>query len=155
YDTDVEYLGNVSDKFYFTTNIDAPNKRVLAVDRKDPGKAHWKEIIPDSKHVLTAAAGGGQIFAAYLADAQAMVKHSDLNGKHEWDIELPGIGTAGGFGAKFDDKDLYYSFTSFTTPTVIYRYLISTGESILYRAAEVDFNPDEYETKQVFYQSKD
>jgi len=155
YETDVNYLENVGDRFLLATNDGAPNTRVIAVNIKNPGKENWVDVIPETEHVLTPGAGGGKIFAEYLVDAKSVIKQYDLDGKIDWEIELPGIGSAGGFGAKFDDKELYYSFTSFTTPTSIYKYDITTGKSLLYRAPQVDFDPDAYETKQVFYKSKD
>src|SRR5690606_29152479 len=111
--------------------------------------------LPETENVLAAGSGGGKIFAHYLIDARSAVKQYDLNGKLEREIELPGIGTVGGFGAKKGDTDLYYTFTSFTNPASIYSYDIATGKSTLYQQPKVDFNPDDYETRQVFYQSKD
>ncbi|MGB4849439.1 MAG: prolyl oligopeptidase family serine peptidase, partial [Saprospiraceae bacterium] len=110
---------------------------------------------PETEHVLSSGSGGGKLFAEYLIDAKTAVKQYDLNGKFERDIELPGIGTAAGFGAKREDKDLYYTFTSFTSPATIYHYDIASGKSTLYIQPKVDFDPDAYETKQIFYQSKD
>jgi prolyl oligopeptidase len=155
YETNVGYVENVGERFLLSADTDAPNMRVVAVNVNNPTKEHWVDLIPESEYVLSPGSGGGKIFAEYLVDAKSVIKQFDLNGKLEWEVELPGIGSAGGFGAKFDDKDLYYSFTSFTTPTSIYQYDIATGKSILYRAPRVDFDPEAYETKQVFYESKD
>ncbi len=120
-----------------------------------PGKDSWTDVIPETENVLSAGSGGGKIFAEYLIDAKSAVKQFDFNGKLERDIELPGIGTASGFGAKRKETDFYYSFTSFTSPSTIYHYDIASGKSTFYRQAKVDFVPDDYETKQIFYQSKD
>src|SRR5690606_22333165 len=105
--------------------------------------------------VLSAATAGGKVFASYLEDAKSLVEQYDLEGKLERKIDLPGIGTAEGFGGKEEETEVFYSFTSYTVPTTIYRYDIATGKTELYRQPEVKFNPDEYETKQVFYSSKD
>jgi prolyl oligopeptidase len=155
YFKEINYVVNEGSRFYFLTNIDAPNYRVFAIDLNKPGKENWIDIIPESDHVLSSGAGGGKLFASYLIDAKSAIKQFDMNGKFERDIELPGIGTAAGFGAKRHENDLYYSFTSFTSPATIYHYDIPSGKSTLYIQPKVDFNPDDYETKQVFYQSKD
>jgi len=148
-------IDNIGSKFYIYTNIGAPNYRVVVADINQPTPEHWKDLIPETENVLNVNTGGGKIFASYLIDAKTAVKQFDMEGNLEREIELPGIGTAGGFYAKKKDKELYYSFTSFTTPGTIYKYNIATGESKLYRQSKVQFNPDNYETKQVFYTSKD
>ena len=155
YFTEINYVDNQGSRFLFATNIDAPNYRVFAIDLSKPGKENWKDVIPETDNVLSASSGGGKIFASYLIDAKTAVKQYDVNGKLERDIELPGIGTAAGFGARKEDKDLYYSFTSFTNPSSVYHYDIATGKSTLYIQPKVEFDPDQYETKQIFYISKD
>ena len=150
-----DIIMNQRTKFFMLTNIDAPNYRVVSFDLNNPGQETWKDTIPEGDNVLSAASGGGKLFASYLVDAKTKVKQLDSSGKLEREIDLPGIGTAGGFGAKEYDKDLYFGFTSFTTPTSIYKYDIASGKSELYRKPEVDFDPDLYETKQIFYKSKD
>ena len=155
YFKEVNYVDNEGTRFLFTTNIDAPNYRVFAIDLSKPGKENWVDVIPETDNVLSAGSGGGKIFASYLIDAKTAVKQYDLNGKLDWEIQLPGIGTASGFGAKKTDKDFYYSFTSFTEPSTIYHYDIATGKSTFYLQPKVDFNPADYETKQIFYESKD
>jgi prolyl oligopeptidase len=149
------YVENEGDEFYFSTDIDAPNYRVIKVNINDPSQSNWVDIIPESENVLRAGSGGGKLFGNYLIDAKTAIKQFDMSGKLEREVELPGIGSAGGFGAKREDTDLYYSFTSFTIPSTIYKYDIESGNSTLYRKPEVDFDPEAYETKQVFYQSKD
>lgn len=151
----LEYVDNAGEMFYFRTNIDAPNYRLVKIDIKNPAKENWVDIIPESENVLRVGSGGGKFFANYLVDAKTAIKQFDMEGKLEREVQLPGIGSAGGFGAKKEDTYLYYNFTSFTSPPTIYRYDIASGESELYRQAEVDFNPEDYETKQVFYNSKD
>ena len=148
------FVDNVGSKMYLYTNIDAPNYRVVSVDLSTPTQANWKDVIPETENVLQAGTGGGKIFANYLVDAKTAVKQFDMDGNLERDIELPGIGTASGFGAKLEDTEFYYNFTSFTYPSTIFKYDIASGKSELYRQPEVDFSPEDYETKQVFYTSK-
>jgi prolyl oligopeptidase len=133
YETDISYLENDGARFLFSTNFNAPNTRVIAVDLKNPKKENWTEVIPETNDVLTPGSVGGKIFAEYLIDAKSIVKQYDLNGKLDWEIELPGIGSVGGFGAEKEDTDLYYAFTSFTIPAAIYKYDIPSGKSTLYR----------------------
>jgi prolyl oligopeptidase len=155
YFKEIGYIDNDGTRFLLVTNIDAPNYRVIAVDLANPDKEYWTEVIPETEHVLNAGSGGNKLFASYLVDAKTAVKQYDLYGKLDWEIELPGIGTASGFGAKKKEKDFYYAFTSFTNPSTIYHYDIASGISTMYREPKIVFEPDDYETKQVFYTSKD
>ena len=149
------YVENKGEKFYLYTNIDAPNYRLVSTNLNLPSPLNWKDVIAETNQVLDVGTGGGKIFANYLVDAKTAIKQYDMEGHLERAIELPGIGTAYGFGAKKEDKDLYYTFTSFTNPSTIYKYDIASGNSSLYRQSKVQFNPADYETKQVFYTSKD
>lgn len=149
------YVDNIGSTFYLYTNIEAPNYRLVKMELSAVGKDNWEDVIPESENVLRVNTGGGKLFANYLVDAKTAIKQFDMDGKLERDVALPGIGSAGGFGAKKKDKDLFYSFTSFTDPSSIYQYDIASGKSTLYKQAEVDFDPSAYETKQVFYESKD
>jgi len=144
---------NVGSTFYLLTNVDAPNYRLVKMDLSNPKK--WTDIIPETDHVLNCQSGGGKLFADYLVDAKSVVKQFDMNGNLEREVELPGIGTAYGFGGKKDDKEFYYGFTSFTYPTTIFKYDIATGSSQLHKQSDVDFDPAAYEVKQEFYTSKD
>lgn len=138
------------------TNLNAPNGRVISFDFSKPSVENGKDIIPESENALQSVSSGGKrIFANYLKDASTLVKQFDYKGKLERAIELPGIGTADGFSGKREEKEVYYTFTSFTTPTTIYKLDIASGKSPLYAQPKVDFNPADYEIKQVFYQSKD
>lgn len=150
-----ELVHNEGSKFFVLTNIEAPNYRVVSFELDAPAKSNWVDVIAETNNVLSAGAGGGKLFAGYLVDAKTEVKQFDTSGKLERTIKLPGIGTAYGFDAKQDEQDLYYSYTSFTDPPTIYHYDIKSGESTLYRRPKVDFNPDDYVTEQVFFQSKD
>jgi prolyl oligopeptidase len=150
-----DYVENEGDRFLLTTNIDAPNYRVIEVNLNNPSQASWKDVIPESENVLRAGSGGGKLFGNYLVDAKTAIKQFDLNGNLERSVELPDVGSAFGFGAKRDDKELYYTFTSFTYPSTIFKYDIESGKSTLYKKSGVDFDPEDYETKQIFYNSKD
>lgn len=151
----ISYTDNVGSKFYLYTNIGAPNYRLVSVDFGNPSPENWKDVIPETENVLRVGTGGGKFFANYLVDAKTAIKQFDRDGQLEREVALPGIGSAGGFGAKDEAKDLYYSFTSFTYPSTIFKYDIASGESTLYKKSNATFNPEDYETKQVFYASKD
>jgi len=153
--SDTYVTDNVGSKLIIVTNLDAPNMRVVTVDAANPAPANWKDLIPETENVLSPSTGGGFIFANYMVDAVSQVKQYDYNGKLVREIELPGIGSAGGFGAKKEDKELYYSFTNYVTPGSIYKYDINAGTSELYNKPKIDFNPEDYESKQVFFTSKD
>jgi prolyl oligopeptidase len=148
-------ITNEGSRLIIETNINAPNKKLVVADFSKPTPDNWTDLIAETENVLNAGSAGNKIFANYMVDVKTQVKQFDLNGKLERTIALPGIGTAGGFGGKVDDKELYYTFTSFTYPPTIYKYEIASGKSTLYERPQVDFNPDDYETKQVFFTSKD
>ncbi|WP_271393323.1 prolyl oligopeptidase family serine peptidase [Aequorivita sinensis] len=154
-DSDSYVLENVGSKLYIVTNKNAPNKKIVTVDAANPAPENWKDLIPETENVLTPSTGGGSIFANYMVDAVSKVKQYDYDGKLIREIELPGVGTAGGFGTKKEEKELYYSFTNYVTPGSIYKFNIETGESELFIKPEIDFNPDNFESNQVFYTSKD
>ncbi len=154
--TDPDVIDNVGDKLLVKTNQNAPNFKVVLVDPKNPEKEHWQTIIPEQDEVLLGVGtAGGKLFASYLKHASTRIMQYDRSGQLERQIDLPGIGTAGGFGGKAEDKTLFYTFTSFVAPPTIYKYDIAAGKSELFRKTEVKFNPAEYETKQVFFSSKD
>ena len=156
FEFDSYVIDNIGDKFLTFTNIDAPNYRVILMDPKNPGKENWQDIIPEKPEVLRSAnTVGGQLYCSYLKDVMTRVYQHDLTGKLIKEIELPGLGSAYGFSGKRDNKILFYSFTSFTSPPTIYKYDISSGEAEVFRKTEVKFNPEDYVAKQVFYQSKD
>ena len=154
-ETEKSLLTTVGDKLYIQTNADAPNNRVVTTTIDNPTTDTWIDVIPETENVLGASTAGGFIFANYLEDAKTAIKQYDMDGQLVRDVELPGIGSAGGFGGKEDDKTLYYSFTSFTYPSTIFKYDIESGKSELYEQPEIDFNPEDYVTEQVFYKSKD
>ena len=154
-DTDSYIMENVGSKLYIVTNKNAPNKKIVTVDANNPTPGNWKDFIPETKNVLNASTGGGNIFANYMVDAVSKVMQYDYDGKLLREIELPGVGSAGGFGAKKEEKELYYSFTNYITPPSIYKYNIESGNSELFIKPEIDFNPENFESQQVFYTSKD
>ena len=146
-------ITNKNKTFYLYTNIDAPNGRVVSVDLSSPNI--WKDVVSETENVMYPSSGGGNLFIRYLVDAKSQIMQFDLNGKIIREIELPAIGSAYGFSAKEDEDDLYYSFSSYTYPSTIFNYNIESGESNLYRQPEIDFEPRDYITEQVFYKSKD
>lgn len=155
FDTDSHIIDNNGSTLYIATNHNAPNKKVVTVDAANPQQKNWKDLIPETENVLSPSTGSGFIFATYMKDAVSVVKQYDYTGKLVRDITLPGLGTAGGFGGKKEEKVLYYSFTNYTTPGTIYAYDPKSGKSELYQKPKVDFNSDDFESKQVFYTSKD
>jgi prolyl oligopeptidase len=148
-------VDNVGSKLYLQTNYNAPNYRLVTVDAAAPQQANWKNLISETKNVLDINTVGGHIFATYLKDATSLVEEYDMAGKKLRTIQLPGVGTAGGFGGKKLDKETYYTFTSYTYPPTIFKYNLATGTSSVYKKAGVQFDPSKYESKQVFYTSKD
>ena len=154
-DTNTSIIENVGSKLFLVTDKDAPNQKIVTVDAANPTPDNWVDLIPETKHVLSPSTAGGYFFAEYMVDAVSQVKQYDYEGNLVRELELPGIGSASGFGAKKDEKELYYSFTNYTTPGSIYKLSISNGKSELFRKPDIKFNPDNYESKQVFYSSKD
>ena len=156
FEASYDVIDNDGDTLWIQTDLDAPCSRVIAVDLNNPASANWQEIIPEAKETLESVGIlNNQFVAAYLQDARSQVKIFNLDGTFVRDVELPGIGSVGGFDGKRKDTSTFYTFTSFTTPSTIYRYDMVTRESTLFRKPEVDFNPDDYQTQQVFYSSKD
>ncbi|MCJ7485077.1 MAG: prolyl oligopeptidase family serine peptidase, partial [Candidatus Aminicenantes bacterium] len=156
FEYDASPLEVVDGRFLVLTNIDAPNFRVVSIDPKNPARENWQTVIPEKPEVLSGAGtAGGYLFTNYLKDANSKIFQHQLDGSLIREIELPALGSAGGFGGKRDEKTLFYSFTSFTYPSTIYKYDPATGASEIFRTSEVKFNPADYETKQVFFASKD
>ncbi len=155
FDSDNYILDNVGTRLYIVTNLNAPNQKVVTVDASNPKPENWKDFIPETENVLSTSTGSGFIFANYMKDAVSQVKQYDYDGKLVREIKLPGIGSAGGFGGKKEDTELYYSFTNYTTPGTIYAFEPKAGKSSVYEKPKVDFKSEDYESKQVFYTSKD
>lgn len=155
-DAQYSFIDHEGDIFWFVTDDGAPTKKVVAVDIRKPAKSEWVTLIPATRDTIQGVSCVGDHFIVeYLQDARSVVKVFDLAGKHVRDVDLPGIGSAGGFGGKRSDPETFYAFTSYTNPGAIYRYDVKTGKSSLFREPTVNFNPDDFETRQVFYNSKD
>jgi prolyl oligopeptidase len=148
-------IDNIGSKLYIYTNLNAPNGRIVTVDAADPKPANWKNLIKETDNVLSPSTGGGKLFANYIKDAVSMVLQYDMDGKLEHEIKLPGLGTAVGFGSKKKELELFYTFTSYVYPTTIFKYSVTTGKSEVYKKPGIDFDPSKYESKQIFYKSKD
>lgn len=142
-------------KLYILTNLDAPNRKLVVADANNLKAENWKDVIPETKFPLSVSTAGRKLFAQYLKDAVSEVKQYSLDGKLERTITLPGLGTAGGFGGKMNQKEIYFSFTSYIYPSTIFRYDINSGKSSVYKKPAVKFKPEDFESKQVFYTSKD
>lgn len=149
-------VDNIGDQLLVHTDLNAPNYQLVLINPLNPEPSLWKTVIAEQNHLLDyVSKGGGKLFAVYLQDASTHVYQYSYSGKLEHEIKLPGIGTASGFGSAKNEKTFYYSFTSFTNPGSIYSYDVNTGKSSLYKASEIKLNLSNYETKQVFYPSKD
>jgi len=154
-DSDTYVIENDGSKLFIVTNMDAPNRKIVTVDAANPSPENWEDFIPETENVLSPSTGGGYFFAEYMVDAVSEVKQYDYNGELVREVELPGIGSTGGFGTKKENEELYYSFTNYVTPGTIYKYNIEEGTSEVYNKPNIKFNPDDYESKQVFYTSID
>lgn len=155
FNSDNYLIDNKGSKLYISTNLNAPNKRVITVDANNPTPKNWKDLIPETKEVLSTSTGSGYIFAKYMVDAISKVKQYNYDGKLIRDIKLPGVGTASGFGGEKEDETLYFNFSNYITPSSIYQLNPENGESTLYKKPDVNFDSSKYESKQIFYTSKD
>lgn len=142
-------------KLYIFTNLNAPNRKLVITDAGTPTTEHWKDLIPETKFPLAVSTAGEKIFAQYTKDAVSSIEQYDLNGHKEHVIDLPGLGTAVGFSGKKEEKEVYYTYTSYVYPPTIFKYDIPSGKSSVYKKPGIKYNPDDYESKQVFYNSKD
>lgn len=154
-DTDTGVIENIGSTLYLITNKNAPNQKVVTVDASNPNPENWKDFIPETENVLSVSTSSGYIFASYMVDAVSKVKQYDYDGKLIREIELPGVGSAGGFGGKKEDETVYYSFSNYITPSTIYTLNPKSGASEVYKKPAINFNADDFESKQVFYTSKD
>ena len=156
FDASYSFIDNNGSTFYFRTNNEAPKYRVIAVDVRRPQPSNWSTVIAEGESVLTGiTVVSNRMVASYLTDARSELLIYGFDGTFEREIELPTVGSAGGLNGRKQDNELFYSFASFTYPSTIFRYDFTTNESVVFRASEIDFNPDDYETRQVFYDSKD
>jgi prolyl oligopeptidase len=143
------------DKIFILTNLDAPNRKVVTTTIANPTAETWTDLIPEEQFPVSVSTGGGYLFASYTKHATTRVTQFNLDGTLVREIELPDVGSAGGFGGKMDEKEMYYTFTNSVYPTTIFKYNADSGESELYKKSGVDFDPTQFESKQVFYKSKD
>lgn len=155
FDTSNNIIENEGSKLFIETDWNAPNSKIVTVDASNPSPQNWKDFIPETENVLSPSTGGGYFFAHYMKDAVSVVKQFDYNGKLVREIQLPGVGSAGGFGGKKKEKTLYYSFTNYITPGSTYSFEADSGVSKVYQTPKIDFNSDDYQSEQIFYTSKD
>ncbi len=156
FESQYDVVDNLGDKLIVRTNKNAPRYRLVLIDPKKPLEANWKVIVPETENVMNSVSFvGNRLIASYMKDAASEVVVFDTSGKRLTHVELPAIGTVAGFNGERDDKEVFFTFTSFTYPTTIYRYDIASNKASLFRKSEVDINTDAYETKQIFYTSKD
>ena len=155
YDSDSYVLHNEGDLLYIVTNRNAPNKKVVTASFQNPQVEHWQDFIPETKHVLSPSFGGGFFFAHYMIDAISKVYQFDTEGHNLGEIQLPGVGSSGGFSSRKEEKELYFRFTNYHTPSVIYKYDVESRQSELYWEPSIDFVSSDFVSKQIFYTSKD
>jgi prolyl oligopeptidase len=155
YSTDSYLLDSMGEQLFIVTNSNAPNQKVVQVNANRPQEKNWKDFIPETDHVLSPSSGGGYFFARYIVDVITKVVQYNAQGENLGEVELPGLGTAGGWNGKKEDDTLYYNFTNYHSPGVIYSYNPNTKISKQYWKPEIDFNPDDYISEQVFYTSAD
>ncbi len=155
FDSDTGVIDSKGSRLYLVTNLNAPNKKIVTVDAANPTPENWVDFIPETENVLSPSTGSGYFFAKYMVDAVSKVLQYDFDGKLIREVKLPGVGSAGGFGGKADAKELYFSFTNYNTPSSSYKFNPEDGTYELYWKPAISFNADDYESKQVFYTSKD
>ena len=156
FENDYGVVDHVNGKLYVITNWKASNQQLMEVDPAKPARENWKTILPETENVLEGVSIlGGKIVAEYLQDASNHVYTYDFTGKKLAEVELPAIGTVGGFSGDKDDNEAFYTFTSFIFPPTIYRYDVAQNKSEVFRKTEVNFNPEDYVSEQQFYTSKD
>jgi prolyl oligopeptidase len=155
FESESNVLDNEGTKLYISTNLNAPNRRVVTADANDPVPSGWTDFIPETEDVLEPSSGAGYFFAHYLKDAISSVIQYDKSGKIVREVSLPGAGTASGFGARKKDSEIYYSFANYITPPSIFRLDPVSGKSEVYKKPAVAFDGSQYVSEQVFYQSRD
>lgn len=156
YDAEYRFLGNDGPAFYFMTTLGAANKRIIAIDLRHPARDRWQEVVAEGPNAIQSASlVGRQLLVTTLKDAHHAVTAYDLRGKKLRDVELPGMGSANGFGGEPDARETFYLFSGFTVPGTVYRYDLATGKSTPWKAPRVAFDPASFETTQVFFPSKD
>jgi len=156
FDATYDFVGNIGPVFYFRTNLDAPRAKLIAIDTRRPERGAWREVVPQGADVLDGIALiGGRFVANYMHDAHSVLAVYDTAGTKVADITLPTLGAVGGISGRADSPEMFYDFTSFLYPTTIFRYDVRTGQGAVWKAPHIDFDASKYETRQVFYTSKD
>jgi prolyl oligopeptidase len=156
FDFDYSLAGSIGSELYFRTNNGAPRGKLIAIDLEQPEPEHWREVIPQAKDVLSQASIiGGRVIGEYMQDAWSLVHIYATDGEQLGSVDLPGIGSASGFGGKANDPETFFRYESFDTPDTVNRLDVVTGEVEVFKRAEVDFDSDDYVVEQVFYESKD
>ena len=153
--SDTYVIENEGSQLFLVTDLNADNKKIVTVDANNPSQTNWVEFIAETKNVLSASTGGGYFFTEYMVDAISKVYQYDYQGKQVREITLPGIGSSSTLSGKKEDNTLYYSFTNYKTPQTIYSFDVNHGQTSVYQKSGAQFNSDDYESKQVFYPSKD
>ena len=155
YDSDTYLIQNIHSKLYLVTDLNAPNKKVVTVDARNPNQENWIDFIPETENVLSLSSGAGYFFAEYMVDAISKVLQYDFDGNLIREVKLPGLGSSSGFDGKIDTNELYFSFTNYNTPSTSYQFNPKDGTYDSYWTPAINFNSIDYESKQVFYNSKD
>jgi len=155
FDNDHSLVHTQGETWFILTNYQAPNRRLIRVEAAQPGVANWVDVRAEREQPLSVSTAGGYFFAQYLKDALAYIEQIDIKGALVRQVTLPGAGTVAGFSGKWEEKELYFIFTSYVNPGTIYRYELESGNSEVYKESGVDFDPEAYTSQQVFYTSKD
>jgi prolyl oligopeptidase len=156
FDNEFQVIDEVNDKLYVYTNFKSPKYKIIEIDLRNPNSANWRDFIPEEDGVLQMASFiGGRFIVNYMIDAHSVVKIFDAKGRYLHDLDSNVLGTISGFSGEREDNITYYTVTSFTTPATIYEYNIKLNKSVLYEKSKIDFDTEEYVTKQIFYKSKD
>jgi len=156
WEAEYNVIGDDGSTLFVLTNLNAPKRKIVAIDTHSPEKSHWKELVPESADPIESAEIiGGKLVVRKMHDACNRIYLYEKNGQAAGEIQLPGIGTVAGVSGREDDSELFYAFTSYTYPKTSFRYDLATGKGSVFQEPKVDFNPEAYETKQVFYPSKD
>jgi len=156
FDASYSVVGNDGPVLYVRTDLDAPRGRLIAIDLREPARDRWRTIIPEGKDVLEAVRLiGNRFVAVFLQDAQSRLRVFSRTGEPLGEIALPTLGSVGQISGRPESPEMFYTFTSFLYPTTVFRHDLDTGKSEVFRTPKLDFDPARYETKQVFYTSKD
>lgn len=156
FENDYGVIDNIGDELLIVTNFEAPNQKLISTKYNNSDPANWKEIIPEKENVLQGVSFvGDMLFARYLKDASSKAYFYKPDGTYVREFTLPGIGTLAGFNGEKGKNTAFYGFTSFSFPSSVYKYNVAEDKSEVMHTSDIDFNPEEYITDQVFYESKD